>query len=121
MREFVLLKRVFGLIIKIVMGLAEGLLRLLILLLPLGLFMLLVQLRTKAPSGVALPAYINNSKSEWQFVYAGTILVMLEPNALRDKFNSYVSAFNRFVTKYKFLLIFWALVLFTLLVLKVVF
>ena len=120
MREFVLLKRTFGLIVKIIMGLTEGLLRLFVLLLPLGLFMLLIQLRTKAPSGAALPAYVNNAKSEWQFVYAGTILVMLEPNSLRDKFNNYVSSLNRFVSKYKFLLIFWALALLTALVLKVV-
>lgn len=120
MKEFVLLKRLFGLLIKIVMGLTEGLLRLLILLLPIGLFMLLIQLRTKAPSGSALPIYVNNGKSEWQFVYSGTILVMMEPNALRDKFNAMISTVNRFLNKYKFLLIIWGLILLTAVVIKVV-
>lgn len=81
----------------------EAFLRVLLFFLPLGLFMLLLQLRSKASKVSGLTAF-TTQQSEWQQIYPGYILVAIDPHALEKYIERTNKGIQAWVTKYKYTL-----------------
>ena len=78
--------------------------RLLLFCLPLGIYMLILQLRSKASSVSNISVYTND-KSSWQFVFPNFILVAVNPNELKETFNKKKEELNKFIENNKYFLI----------------
>ena len=78
-------------------------------LLPLGLFMLVLQKRKKASAVSSISVY-TNERSKFQFVFPGFLLVSIEPNSLdtlliqiKGNFQSWVNR-NKYIISFLFML-----------------
>lgn len=71
--------------------------------LPLGVYMLLLQKRSKASKISNIMVYTND-RSIWQHVFPGFILVAIEPDEMKKFFTNLNNNFKAFVERNKYLL-----------------
>lgn len=81
----------------------ELLFRITLCLLPLGVYMLLLQKRTKASKISNIMVYTND-RSIWQHVFPGFILVSIEPDGMQKFLLNLNSNFKNWVERNKYLL-----------------
>ena len=99
MKKFPRLNVLLQLVIALTIGLLEKICILLYLMLPMGLFMLLMSLRTKNHKATAIGTF-TNEKSEFQHIFPNYILVVVEPQLLRRSVTKKVNEVNGFLSKY---------------------
>ena len=99
MKKFPMLNVLLQLFIALTIGLLEKICILLYLMLPMGLFMLLMSLRTKNHKATAISTF-TNEKSEFQHIFPNYILVVVEPQLLKRHIAKRVNAVNNFIGKY---------------------
>ena len=99
MKKFPMLNVLLQLFIALTIGLLEKICILLYLMLPMGLFMLLMSLRTKNHKTTAIGTF-TNEKSEFQHIFPNYILVVVEPQLLRRSVTKRVNEVNGFLSKY---------------------
>lgn len=99
MKKFPMLNVLLQLVIALTIGLLEKICILLYLMLPMGLFMLLMSLRTKNHKATAIGTF-TNEKSEFQHIFPNYILVVVEPQLLRRSVTKKVNEVNSFLGKY---------------------
>lgn len=99
MKKFPMLNVLLQLVIALTIGLLEKICILLYLMLPMGLFMLLMSLRTKNHKATAIGTF-TNEKSEFQHIFPNYILVVVEPQLLRRSVTKKVNEVNGFLSKY---------------------
>ena len=99
MKKFPMLNVLLQLVIALTVGLLEKICILLYLMLPMGLFMLLMSLRTKNHKATAIGTF-TNEKSEFQHIFPNYILVVVEPQLLRRNVTKRVNEVNSFLGKY---------------------
>lgn len=90
--------------------------RVLLFLLPLGVYMTLLQYRSKASKVSNLSIYTKD-ESVWQHIFPGFILVSIEPEQFKAYVNGKKSAFQSWVNENKYILSF----LFALLIIALMF
>ena len=73
--------------------------------LPLGIYILLIQFRSKA-SKVSNISVFTNDNSVWQHIFPGFILVAVNPNLLKESYFKFRRNFQMWVNDNKFLLFF---------------
>lgn len=83
--------------------LVELLFRLLLLLLPMGLFLLLIQGRSKA-SSIRTIMDSTEDNSRWQHIFPGFILVAIDPNATRSAYTKIKINIQSWINSNKYLL-----------------
>lgn len=99
MKKFPMLNVLLQLVIALTVGLLEKICILLYLMLPMGLFMLLMSLRTKNHKATAIGTF-TNEKSEFQHIFPNYILVVVEPQLLRRSVTKRINEVNGFLGKY---------------------
>ena len=99
MKKFPMLNVLLQLFIALTIGLLEKICILLYLMLPMGLFMLLMSLRTKNHKATAISTF-TNEKSEFQHIFPNYILVVIEPQLLKRNIAKRVNEVNSFLGKY---------------------
>lgn len=99
MKKFPMLNVLLQLVIALTIGLLEKICILLYLMLPMGLFMLLMSLRTKNHKATAIGTF-TNEKSEFQHIFPNYILVVVEPQLLKRSVTKKVNEVNGFLGKY---------------------
>ena len=99
MKKFPMLNVLLQLVIALTIGLLEKICILLYLMLPMGLFMLLMSLRTKNHKATAIGTF-TNEKSEFQHIFPNYILVVVEPQLLRRSVTKRINEVNGFLSKY---------------------
>ena len=99
MKKFPMLNVLLQLVIALTIGLLEKICILLYLMLPMGLFMLLMSLRTKNHKATAISTF-TNEKSEFQHIFPNYILVVVEPQLLKRNIAKRVNEVNNFLGKY---------------------
>lgn len=104
MKKFPMLDILLKLFIALTIGVIEKICILLYCLLPIGFFMLLMSFRTKNHKATAIGTY-TNEKSEFQHIFPNYILVIVEPAWLRRGIEIRINNFQKWVEKYKYLLL----------------
>ena len=99
MKRFPMLNVLLQLFIALTIGLLEKICILLYLMLPMGLFMLLMSLRTKNHKATAIGTF-TNERSEFQHIFPNYILVVVEPQLLRRGVTKRINEINNFLGKY---------------------
>ena len=99
MKKFPMLNVLLQWVIALTIGLLEKICILLYLMLPMGLFMLLMSLRTKNHKATAIGTF-TNEKSEFQHIFPNYILVVVEPQLLKRSVTKRVNEVNGFLGKY---------------------
>ena len=74
-------------------------------LLPLGIFMLVLQKRKKASAVSSISVY-TNERSKFQFVFPGFLLVSIEPNSLDTALIQLKGSFQAWINRNKYVLSF---------------
>ena len=90
-------------LIGIIGKLIELIFRVILCLLPLGIYMLIIQGRSKASSISSISVYTNDS-SAWQHVFPGFILVAVDPNVLEKRISTIKKSLDEWVDLNKYLL-----------------
>ena len=75
------------------------------LMLPLGVFMLLIQMRSKA-SGIRSISAFTNDSSEFQAIFPGYYLVSVNPNEMKEHIVKTKNSFQKWVQGNKYVLCF---------------
>ena len=83
----------------------EFLFRTILFLLPLGVYLFLLQGRSKASSINSISVY-TNEESKFQHIFPGFILVSISPNSLNEALLKAKSSFQSWVERNKYLLAF---------------
>ena len=99
MKKFPMLNVLLQLVIALTIGLLEKICILLYLMLPMGMFMLLMSLSAKNHKATAIGTF-TNEKSEFQHIFPNYILVVVEPQLLRRSVVKKVNEVNSFLGKY---------------------
>lgn len=88
----------------------ELIFRALLLILPLGLYLCLIQARNKASKISSISVYTND-ESTWQHIFPGFLLVAIDPKvlhkkraAIKEKFQAWVQA-NKYLLSFIFMLL----------------
>lgn len=83
----------------------ELLFRIILCCLPLGVYMLLIQFRSKA-SKISNISVFTNDNSTWQHVFPGFILVAINPDLLKESYFKFRRNFQTWISDNRFLLFF---------------
>ena len=81
----------------------ELLFRFILCILPLGLYMILLQKRSKASKVSSLMTFTND-RSVWQHIFPGFILVAIEPDVLNNFLTNLNNSFKAWVERNKYAL-----------------
>ena len=81
----------------------ELLFRILLFFLPLGLYLLLIQMREKASAVSSLTAFTND-ESRWQHVFPGFILITVNHQSFRRSLNKLKSSTQLWISSNKYLI-----------------
>lgn len=81
----------------------ELLFRVVLVLMPLGVYLLLIQKRSRASAVSSLSTYTND-KSRWQHIFPGFILISINPDDLSNFMNNKKSRLQTWVRDNKYLL-----------------
>lgn len=79
----------------------EIIFRILLFCLPLGAYLLLIQLRSKA-SNIRNILNVTEDNSIWQYIFPGFILVSVNPNSFKNSYNSVKLRFQQWVNNNKY-------------------
>ena len=82
-----LITRLFKFLVAMIMWILELIARFIWLMVPIGIHMLFLQLRTKVDKLPALTGYFDE-ESTWQMIYDGAVLVNTNPGALHKRYNN---------------------------------
>ena len=104
MKKFPMLNVICQLLIALTVGVLEKICVLIYLLLPIGLFMLIMGFRTKNHKATAIGTFTND-RSEFQHIFPNFILVTVEPKLLQKTLNDKLQQLDKFMEKYKTVLI----------------
>lgn len=104
MKNFPMLDALLKLFIVLVLGIFELIFVAIYCCIPVGIFMLLMSLRTKGSKATAISAYLTD-RSEFQHIFPNFLLVIVEPSWLRKKITSKINNMQAFLAKYKVLFI----------------
>ena len=85
----------------------EFILRILLFLLPLGVYLFLLEFRSKV-SSISNLSVFTTEKSVWQHIYPGFILVAIDPNLFKAKIGEINNSFQKWIEKNKYTLAFLA-------------
>ena len=113
MKRFPMIDAILKLFIVLTVGLLEKLMVLLYCLLPMGLFMLLMSLRTKNHKATAIGTF-TNERSEFQHIFPNYILVIVEPNLFKKDIRDKIYKLNVFLSEYTGVILLGLLILFTI-------
>ena len=83
----------------------ELIFRIMLCLLPLGVYMILLQKRSKASAVSSLSTYTND-RSRWQHIFPGFILISINPDDLTNYLNQKKGQFQTWVNTNKYILSF---------------
>ena len=83
----------------------EFMARVIWLMLPLGVFMLLIQMRSKA-SGIRSISAFTNDNSEFQAIFPGYYLVSVNPNEMKEYMAKIKGNFQKWLQNNKYILCF---------------
>lgn len=83
----------------------ELIFRTLLCLLPLGVYLILIQKRNKASSVSSISTYTND-RSRWQHIFPGFILVSINPDDLSNYIQNKKGAFQMWINTNKYILSF---------------
>lgn len=83
----------------------EIIFRVILCLLPLGAYLLLIQLRSKA-SSIRNILNVTEDNSIWQHIFPGFILVAINPNVLKEHYNKSKKEFQNWIKDNKYILTF---------------
>lgn len=83
----------------------ELLFRIILCCLPLGVYLLLIQFRSKA-SKISNISVFTNDNSTWQHVFPGFILVAINPDLLKESYFKFRRNFQAWISDNRFLLFF---------------
>lgn len=83
----------------------ELIFRLVLLVLPMGLFLLLIQAREKASKTSNLSNYLTDN-STWQNIFPGFLLVAIDPNLTKNAYRKAKINFQSWMNENKYLLSF---------------
>lgn len=101
--KIVVLKWIVDELIPFIGRCIELLFRIILCLLPLGVYLFLIQKRNKA-SKVSSLTTVTTDNSVWQHVFPGFLLVAIEPTVLEDCINKKKSDFQHWVERNKYIL-----------------
>lgn len=103
--NFTVLKWLWEVLVPFFGRIVELLFRAILCLLPLGVYLILIQKRNKASSVSSISTYTND-KSRWQHIFPGFILVSINPDDLSNYIQSKKIAFQMWINTNKYLLSF---------------
>lgn len=83
----------------------ELIFRTILCLLPLGVYLVLIQKRNKASSVSSISTYTND-RSRWQHIFPGFILISINPDDLSNYIQNKKSAFQMWINTNKYILSF---------------
>lgn len=66
-------------------------------LLPVGIYVLIMQFTRKMSAMSSIETYVDPSKGEWMFIYPNTILVTTDANLYKKNINKVVKSLNKFL------------------------
>lgn len=104
MKRFIYLFLVLNAIRDMIAWILNKVLTLVYLCLPVGLFLLLMQLRDKNNKATAIGAFVDEN-SEFQYIFPEYILVSVDPNKLKRDTRRKISNVNSFMEKWKWTLL----------------
>ena len=104
MKKFPLLYATTMALLDVFLNILNKILTIVYLLLPVGLFMLVMQLRDKNNKATAINTFITDN-SEFQFIFPEYILVSNKPNNLKTNTKNKLVKLNTFCDKWKGLFI----------------
>lgn len=104
MKKFPMLDALLKLSIVLTIGLLEKIFVAIYCLLPVGVFMLLMSLRSKGSKATAISTYLTD-RSEFQHIFPNFLLVIVDPNWLKKKVTNKINSMQAFLLKYRALLI----------------
>lgn len=88
----------------------EIIFRIILFTMPLGAYLLLAQLRSKS-SSIRNILNVTEDTSTWQYVFPGFILVSIDPNLLKNKYNKVKFNFQNWIRDNKYILTFICMLL----------
>lgn len=98
-----------GLVLKLFCICIIKLLRLIVnmffFLLPVGLYVVIIQLANKMNAFSSLHSYVEPDKAEWMFIYPNTILVTTDSKLYKRNWKEFERKFNKFINEHKYVLI----------------
>lgn len=94
----------------------EILFRIILCLMPLGIYLLLIQFRSKA-SKISSISVFTTDDSIWQHIFPGFILVAINPNVLKENYKKTKKKFQNWVNENKYMISFTFMTLITILLL----
>ena len=103
--KLTVLKWLFDSSISLIGRTIELLFRIILCILPMGAFLLLIQLRSKASKVSNISVYTND-ESIWQHIFPGFILIAINPNSLKNSYNSTKNNFQKWIEENKYILAF---------------
>ena len=83
----------------------ELIFRVILIFMPLGVYLLLIQKRSRASAVSSLSTYTND-KSRWQHIFPGFILISINPDDLTNFISNNKNKFQTWVKENKYLLSF---------------
>lgn len=83
----------------------ELIFRIILFILPLGLYLTLIQSRAKASKISSLQVFTNDN-SCWQHIYPGFILVAIDPNLFKTKYTEVKKNIQTWISNNKYILAF---------------
>lgn len=66
-------------------------------LLPVGVYVLIMQFTRKMSAMSSIETYVDPSKGEWMFIYPNTILVTTDANLYKKNINKAIKNLNKFI------------------------
>ena len=92
-------------LLNVIKQLLELLIRIILFLLPLGIYLTLLQFRQKVSSTSNLSVFTNKN-SVWQHIFPGFILVAIDPNFFKNSISFRYTKFQNFIKDNKYTLCF---------------
>lgn len=102
--KYTALRNTVRIISMLILGTLNLILSMVYLLLPVGIYMMLLQFREKVSKVSALSTFTEDD-STWQFIHPNFILVCKDPKEHKVAFKKFIKAVNNFYNNYKSLII----------------
>lgn len=110
MKKFNVLRATIYLLSNIILGLLEVILKIIYFLIPVGVYMALLQFREKASKVSAIGTFTEDD-STWQYIHRNFILVCINPKSIRKDIKGNVKRIDKWFDKYKSVIILGAIFL----------
>jgi hypothetical protein len=110
MNKFPMLDALLKLTIALTIGLLEVICVAVYCCIPIGVFMLLLSLKSKSSKATAISTFLTD-RSEFQHIFPNFLLVIVEPALLKTKVQHKVRDIQAYLNKYKAILIAGAVII----------